>query len=447
VFGGLTERLQAIFRDLRGRGRLGVPEVDAALREVRLALLEADVNFRVVRDFIERVRSRALGAEVMESLTPGQQVIKIVHEAMVELLGSTPVGLDLGQDLPAVILLVGLHGAGKTTTAVRLAVHVKDRGRRPLLVGADVYRPAAGEQLAVLAERAGLPVRVAPAGSDPVVVTRDYCRQAPALGCDTVIVDTAGRLHVDDALMAEMERLSRDLRPRETLLVVDAMTGQDAVNVARSFQERVPIDGFVLTKLDGDARGGAALSLRAVSGRPVKFAGTGEGLGDLDIFHPERMASRVLGMGDVLALIERAQQAVDEQTVRDLERKLRADAFTLEDFLVQLRQVRKLGPLEDIVKLLPGMPMRGMPRGGVDQRELVKAEAIINSMTPEERRRPEILDAGRRRRVARGSGTQVQEVNRLLRQYEEARKMFRQLARWQRGAGRTSPAPWPPRRG
>ncbi|HSW10773.1 MAG TPA: signal recognition particle protein [Bacillota bacterium] len=446
MFGGLAERLQGIFRDLRGRGRLGVAEVDAALREVRLALLEADVNFRVARDFIDRVRSRAVGAEVMESLTPGQQVIKIVHEVMIELLGSTPAGLDLGQDLPAVILLVGLHGSGKTTTAVRLAVHLKDKGRRPLLVGADVYRPAAGEQLTVLAGRAGLPVRVALPGSDPVAATRKHCGEAPALGCDTVIIDTAGRLHVDGELMAEMERLSREFRPRETLLVVDAMTGQDAVNVARSFQERVAIDGFVLTKLDGDARGGAALSLRAVSGRPIKFAGVGEGLRDLDVFHPERMASRVLGMGDVLALIERAQATVDEQAVHDLERKLRADAFTLEDFLLQLRQVKKLGPLEDILKLLPGFPGRQLAKGGVDQRDLAKAEAIISSMTAHERRQPEILDASRRRRVARGSGTQVQEVNRLLRQYEEARKMFRQLARWQRGAGRGSPAGWPPRR-
>ena len=446
MFSGLAERLQAIFRDLRGRGKLGPPEVDAALREVRIALLEADVNFRVVRDFIDRVRPRAVGAEVMESLTPGQQVIKIVHEVMIELLGSTPAGLDLGQDLPAVILLVGLHGSGKTTTAVRLAVHLKDKGRRPLLVGADVYRPAAGEQLTVLAERAGLPVRVAPSGSDPVAVTRKHCGEAPALGCDTVIIDTAGRLHVDGELMAEMERLSRELRPRETLLVVDAMTGQDAVNVARSFQERVAIDGFVLTKLDGDARGGAALSLRAVSGRPIKFAGVGEGLRDLDAFSPERMASRVLGMGDVLALIERARATVDEQAVHDLERKLRADAFTLEDFLLQLRQVKKLGPLEDILQLLPGMAGRQLAKEGVDPRELAKAEAIISSMTAHERRQPEILDASRRRRVARGSGTQVQEVNRLLRQYEEARKMFRQLARWQRGAGRGSPAGWPPRR-
>jgi signal recognition particle subunit SRP54 len=446
MFSGLAERLQTIFRDLRGRGRLGVADVDAALREVRIALLEADVNFRVVRDFIDRIRARAVGAEVMESLTPGQQVIKIVHEVMVELLGSTHAGLDFGQALPAVILLVGLHGSGKTTTAVRLAVHLRDKGRRPLLVGADVYRPAAGEQLAILAERAGLPVRVVPPGSDPVAETRKHRDEAPALGCDTVIVDTAGRLHVDGELMAEMERLGRELRPRETLLVVDAMTGQDAVNVARAFQERLTIDGFVLTKLDGDARGGAALSLRAVSGRPIKFVGLGEGLRDLDAFHPERMASRVLGMGDVLALIERARATVDERTVHELERKLRSDAFTLEDFLLQLRQVKKLGSLEDILKLLPGMAGRRMAGGAVDQRELVKAEAIISSMTAQERRQPEILDAGRRRRVAKGSGTQVPEVNRLLRQYEEARKMFRQLAKWQRGAGRGSPAGWPPRR-
>lgn len=443
VFGDLTERLQGIFRQLRGRGRLSERDVDAALREVRLALLEADVNFRVAKDFVGGIRERAVGTDVMESLTPGQQVVKIVHQALVDLLGSTEAGLDLGQAIPAVVLLMGLNGSGKTTTAGRLAVHLKGRKRRPLLVGADVHRPAAGEQLAVLARQAGVPVRLAAAGSDPVAATRRHCAEAAALGCDTVIVDTAGRLHVDGELMAEMERFSRELLPRESLLVVDAMTGQDAVNVAEAFQRRVGMDGIVLTKLDGDARGGAALSLRAVTGRPIKFAGVGEGIGALEVFRPEGMASRILGMGDVLSLIERAQATVDEDTVRDWGRKLQAAEFTLEDFRGQLRQVKKLGPLEDILKLLPGAPSRQAPQ--VDPGELVKAEAIINSMTREERLDPQILDGSRRRRIAQGSGTRVQDVNRLLKQYEEARKVFRQVARLQQDPGRGHPLRWPPR--
>ncbi|MDQ7793735.1 MAG: signal recognition particle protein [bacterium] len=431
MFGNLTDRLQGIFRSLRGRGRLTERDVDDALREVRLALLEADVNFRVARDFVAGIRERAVGADVLGSLTPGQQVIKIVHEALVELLGSSGAGLDLGQKVPGVLVLMGLHGSGKTTTAARLAVYLKGKKRRPLLVGADVYRPAAGEQLAVLAKQAGVPVCLAREGSDPVAETRRFCEEAVSLGCDTVIVDTAGRLHLDGELMAEMERFGREVRPRETLLVVDAMTGQDAVNVARAFQERVGLDGFVLTKLDGDARGGAALSLRSVTGRPIKFAGVGEGLGALEAFHPERMASRILGMGDVLTLIERAEAAVGEEAARDWERKIREDELSLEDFRAQLRQVKKLGPLEDLLKLLPG---GRQVQQGVDPRELARAEAIIGSMTREERLNPPIIDGSRRRRIARGSGTRVQDVNRLLKQYEEARKVFRQVARM-RGQG------------
>ncbi len=438
MFGSLAGRLQGIFRQLRGRGKLTERDVEAALREVRMALLEADVNFRVARDFVERVRGRAVGAEVLQSLTPGQQVIKLVHEELVELLGSREARLDLGQQVPAVVVLMGLHGSGKTTTAARLAVHLKGK-RRVLLVGADVYRPAAGEQLEVLARQAGVPARVAQPRSDPVAETRRFCGEAAALGCDTVIVDTAGRLHLDEELMAEMVRLREELGPRETLLVVDAMTGQDAVNLAEAFHRRVGVDGFVLTKLDGDARGGAALSLRAVTGRPIKFAGVGEGLQALEVFHPERMASRILGRGDVLTLVERAQAAVDEQTLRDWERKLRQADFTLDDFLAQLRQVKRLGPLEDVLKLLPGATGNRLGEAKLDPRELVRAEAIISSMTREERASPEIIDGSRRRRIARGSGTRVQDVNRLLGQYEEARKVFRQLARWQRGPRRQRP--------
>ncbi len=424
----LTARFDKVFRYLRGQGKLTEQNIKEALREVRLALLEADVNYRVVKDFISRIRERAVGQEVMSSLTPGQQVIKIVNEELTKLLGEKAEPLNLGGSSPVSVMIVGLQGSGKTTTAAKLALKLKKEKRSPCLVSADVYRPAAIEQLKVLADQIKIPCYASDKDDRPENIVKNALDFARDNRCDTLIVDTAGRLHIDEELMDELERLKSLLSPSEILLVADAMTGQDAVKIAGEFNKRLGLTGIVLSKLDGDARGGAALSIRAVTGCPIKLVGVGEKVEDLEVFHPDRMSSRILGMGDVLTIIEKAQEAIDEESAKRFVKKLREDTFTLEDFRDQLRQIRKLGSLEQILGMLPGMGMlRELKNAQLDTRELVKVEAIINSMTKEERRKPSILNASRKRRIARGSGTTVQDINKLLKSYEQARKMMRQL--------------------
>lgn len=426
MFENLSERLENTFKRLRGRGKLTQQDVEKGLREVRLALLEADVNFRVVKDFINRVKERALGAEVMESLTPAQQLIKIVHEELIKTLGEKAIPLDLSGPKPIPILLVGLQGSGKTTSAAKLARFLKKKGRRPFLVPADVYRPAAIEQLKTLARQIDVPCYEPKEGEKPVDIVKAALAEAKAKGYDIAIIDTAGRLHIDDQMMAEVEEIKKAVAPREVLLVADAMTGQDAVNIAKSFHERVGLTGVILTKVEGDARGGAALSIRAVTGCPLKFLGTGEKLDALEVFHPDRMASRILGMGDVLSLIEKAQEALDLKKAKELHEKLKKEAFTLEDLREQIRQMKRLGSLEQILKLIPGIgsKLKDIP---FDEKEIVKMEAIINSMTPQERRNPKIINASRKRRIAKGSGTTIQDVNRLLKSYEEMKKLFKRV--------------------
>ncbi|MBC7346613.1 MAG: signal recognition particle protein [Clostridia bacterium] len=427
-FSALTEKLQAIFQKLRGKGKLSEADVNAALREVRLALLEADVNYTVVKDFIEKVRARAVGQEVLQSLTPAQQVVKIVYEELTALMGTEHAGLVQPSAGPAVIMLVGLHGSGKTTTAAKLAQYLRRQGKQPLLVAADVHRPAAVEQLQILGKQIEVPVLAQPGGT-AVGVAREALATAARLGHEAVVVDTAGRLHIDAQLMEELRAMRAVLKPTEVLLVVDAMTGQDAVNVAKGFHEGLGIDGIVLTKLDGDTRGGAALSVRAVTGCPIKFVGVGEKLDALEPFHPSRMASRILGMGDVLSLIEKAQAKIDVAQAKEMQRKLRQRDFTLEDFLEQLRQVRQLGSLEEIIGMLPGAgTVKELKNLRVDEKELTRIEAIICSMTPQERRYPQIINASRKRRISQGSGTTVQDVNRLLKQFAQTQKILRQLA-------------------
>lgn len=434
LFENLASRLQETFRRLRGKGKLSEADVNEAVREVRLALLEADVNFKVVKDFVNRVKERAVGQEVLQSLTPGQQVVKIVYDELVELMGRSDSRLEISPKGPTVIMLVGLQGSGKTTTAGKLAVYLRKQGRRPLLVAADIYRPAAIKQLEVIGREIDIPVFSLGDRVSPLDIARAGVERARDAGRDMVIIDTAGRLHIDDELMGELEGLKEALSPQEILLVVDAMTGQDAVNVAEAFAGRLAITGVILTKLDGDTRGGAALSLRAVTGKPIKFVGMGEKFEALEVFYPDRMASRILGMGDVLSLIEKAQANLDLEKAREMERKLRSMDFTLEDFLDQLKQVRKMGPLDQLLALFPGANMaKGLKDLKIDEKELVKTEAIINSMTREERRNPAIIDGSRRRRIALGSGTKVQDVNRLLKQYEETRKLLKQLSSRDKG--------------
>jgi signal recognition particle subunit SRP54 len=442
MFEQLQARLSRILTPLRGRGTLSVDDVDAALREVRRALLEADVNVAVARDFTARVREAAVGQEVWKSLTPGQQVVQIVFTELVRMLGTAHRPLTPAPTPPTVVLLVGLHGTGKTTTAGKLALYLKKHGRSPRLIAADLARPAAVRQLEILGQAIGVPVVVPPAGADPVEVARRALAESPQAGADFLIIDSAGRLHIDQDLLAELSRMREAVSPHYTVLVVDAMAGQDAVRMAEGFHRAVPVDGLILTKLDGDARGGAALSVAAVTGRPVLFVGTGERPEALEPFYPDRMASRILGMGDVLTLIERAQEQVTLEQAREMERKLRRAEFTLEDFTQQLKQVRAMGPLDQLLSMIPGAKgrMRDME---VDERALGRIEAMINSMTPEERRHPQIIDGSRRRRIARGSGTTVQDVNRLLRQFEEARKVLRQLEGRGRRAGKF-PMPFQP---
>ncbi len=428
MFDALSDRLRATLATLTGRGRISEADVDTAMREIRLSLLEADVNFRVVKDFVTRVREQAVGAEILGSLTAGQQVVKIVHDELVELLGGGERTFHL-QGNPAVITLVGLQGSGKTTTAAKLARYIVKQGRRPLLVAADPYRPAAGEQLETLGRALDIPVHRAPAGTSVVDIARGGVDAARRLVRDTVIVDTAGRLSIDEVLMAEIAAVNDALQPIETLLVVDAMTGQEAVSVATAFAAVVPVTGLVLTKVDGDARGGAALSIASVTGIPVKFLGTGEKSDALEVFYPDRLAGRILGMGDVLSLVERVQEVVDVQAAQKLETKLRKNSFTLEDMLDQLQQVQKMGPIGQLMSMMPGMGgMAKEAQAAVDRGEIRRTEAIIRSMTPHERRDPGILNAARRRRIATGSGTTLPDVNRLVKQFADMQKMMKQLS-------------------
>ena len=429
AFEGLSDRLQNAIRKIRGSQKVTEDDLKETLREVRMALLEADVNFKVVKDFIAKIKERAMGQEVQASLTPGQFIIKIVNEELTELLGGTQSKLMVASKPPTVIMLVGLQGAGKTTTAGKLANHLRKNGKKPLLVAGDVYRPAAIKQLQVLGEQLNIPVFSLGDQVSPVEIAKQSMSKAFSLACDTVIIDTAGRLHINEELMGELKDIKNTVKPHEILLVVDAMTGQDAVTVAETFNNDLGIDGLIFTKLDGDARGGAVLSVKAVTGRPVKFVGMGEKLDALEPFHPDRMASRILGMGDVLSLIEKAQAVFDAEDAAKLEKKMRKEEFTLEQFLEQMQQVKKLGSLESILGMLPGMGniSQKLKDANVDEKELDRVEAIIRSMTLSERRNPNIINGSRRKRIATGSGTRVQDVNKLLKNFEQSKKMMKKI--------------------
>jgi signal recognition particle subunit SRP54 len=428
MFDNLSDKLNAVFKKLKGHGKLTEKNIEEGLREVRLALLEADVHYRVAKKFIADIKERALGQEVLSSLTPGQQVVKIVFEELTTLMGARNESLNLAGTQPVAIMLVGLQGSGKTTTAGKLAIHLRKIGKKPYLVPADVYRPAAIDQLKKVGDQLSVPVYASTSDMDPVRICQDARTAAAKDGCDTLLLDTAGRLHVDTALMNELESIREAVDPSDILLVADAMTGQDAVNIAKAFDEALGIGGVILTKTDGDARGGAALSIKAVTDKPIKFIGVGEKLDQLEPFHPERMASTILGMGDVLTLIEKAQATVDEKKAAELERKLRKSQFTLEDFRDQMVQIRKMGSLSDLLKMIPGVGgSKQLKNLKVDDRELVKIEAIINSMTPEERRRHALINGSRRKRIAGGSGTSIQDVNRLLKNYTQVMKMMKKL--------------------
>lgn len=429
IFEGLADKLQQTFKKLRSHGKLTESDVNEAMREVRMALLEADVNFKVVKDFIAKVKERAIGQEVLETLTPAQVVIKIVNDELTALMGGTQSRINISSRPPTVIMMVGLQGAGKTTSTGKLAMSLKKQGKRPLLVAADIYRPAAIKQLQVLGEQLDVPVFTMQSGTSPVVIAKSAIEHANSHANDIVIIDTAGRLHINEELMEELKQIKQEVRPHEILLVVDAMTGQDAVNVAESFNADLGLDGVVLTKLDGDARGGAALSIKAVTGCPIKFVGIGEKLEALEPFHPDRMASRILGMGDVLTLIEKAQSTFDLEQAQQMEKKFRKDDFTLDDFLEQMQQVRKLGSMEQILNMIPGMGSLKKKLGDVefDEKELKHIEAIIYSMTKKERQNTTIINGSRRKRIAMGSGTRVQDVNKLLKQFAEAKKMMKKM--------------------
>ena len=434
MFDNLTEKFNRTFKRLKGQGKLSEKHLKEALREVRLALLEADVNYKVAKKFVADLSDQAVGKEVMESLTPGQQVVKIVHDALTQLMGSEAAPLELTGRTPLVFMLVGLQGSGKTTTAGKLALYLQELNRKPCLVPADVYRPAAIDQLQTLGKQLGVPAFPATTEMDPVEIANLALGFASQEGCDILIVDTAGRLHIDTELMHELEQLKSRLTPSEILLVADAMTGQDAVQVAEAFNQTLDLTGIVLSKMDGDARGGAALSMRTVTGTPIKFCGIGEKLDALEAFHPERMASRILGMGDMLSLIEKAEKAFDAKQAEELQEKLVKDTFTLEDFRNQLQQIKKMGSLEQIMGMLPGMgKLKQLRHLQPDDRELTRIEAIINSMTPEERRKYTIINASRRRRIAKGSGTSVQEVNKLIKNYAQMRKMLQKLSKGGKG--------------
>lgn len=427
AFESLSDKLQNTFRKLKGKGKVSEKDLKDAMREVKLALLEADVNFKVVKDFVKQVSERAEGAEVMESLTPAQQVIKIVNEELIALMGGTEQKLEFSSKPPTVIMMAGLQGAGKTTTAAKLGGLLKKQGKRPLLCACDVYRPAAVKQLQVVGGKLELPVFAVEGGTDAVGIAKAGLAHAISHSNDVFIIDTAGRLHIDEALMQELKDICSEVAPTEILLVVDAMTGQDAVNVADAFNKELEISGVVLTKLDGDTRGGAALSVRAVTQKPIKFCGMGEKLTDLEVFHPDRMASRILGMGDMLSLIEKAEQAIDMKKASELERKLRTQQFTFSDFLDQMEQMKNMGPIQDIIKMLPGIDGKALKNLDVDEKRMSHIEAIITSMTPRERDLMDKLSPSRRERIANGSGTSLAEVNALIKQFEQMQKLMKQF--------------------
>jgi len=428
MFENLTDKLDSIFKKLKGKGRLDEENIQGAMKEIRMALLEADVNFKVVKDFIEDVKGRAVGQDVTDSLSPGQQVVKIVHDRLVELMGGTSSQIRFGNRFPAPVMLVGLQGSGKTTTAVKLAKLISKQGKRTMLVSVDVYRPAAMEQLKVLANESGMEVFPGDAKDDPLTICLNAVEEAKSRGYEVLIIDTAGRLQIDVEMMEELRKIKEVVHPAEILFVADAMTGQEAVNVATTFNERLGIDGVIMTKMDGDARGGAALSLKAVMGKPIKFVGIGEKVDALEVFHPERMATRILGMGDILTLVEKAQATVDEQQARELEKKIRKNEFTLEDFRSQLTQIKKMGSIKDMLSMIPGFnKIKALKNIDPDEKELGRVTAIIDSMTRKERHNYLLIDGQRRKRIALGSGTTVQDVNRLLKNYGEMRKMMKKM--------------------
>ena len=426
MFETLSEKLQRVFKNLRGEGRLTEQHIEEALKEIRMALLEADVNFKVVKQFTEAVKSKAIGEEVLQSLSPGQQVVKIVRDELIEILGGTNVRLSFASQPPTVIMLIGLQGSGKTTSSGKLAKWLEKGGHRPILVSVDVYRPAAREQLKVIARDIAVKLWEGKPDDTPLQLCQDAVREAHNSAHDVVIVDTAGRLHIDETLMKELRELKETVHPNEILFVADAMLGQDAVKSAQQFHDQLGFSGFILTKMDGDARGGAALSIKQVTGKPVKFVGTGEKYDALELFHPDRLVSRIMGMGDILSLIEKAEEVVDKKKAVELQEKMLSDSFTLEDFRDQLKQIRKLGTLDQILGMLPSIgPFKDMQKVKVDEKELVRVEAIINSMTPKERRNHQLINGSRRKRIAKGSGTSVQQVNQLLKQYAQTRKMMK----------------------
>ena len=438
VFENLSDKLQNTLGKLKGKGKISEKDVDEAMREVKLALLEADVNFKVVKNFVKKVKERSIGSEVMESLTPGQQVIKIVNEELTNLMGTSEVKLNFAKQGPTVILMCGLQGAGKTTTVGKLAKKLKKEGKRPLLVACDVYRPAAIKQLEVVSKQVEVPFFQMGDKISPVDISKAALEHAKKNGNNVVIIDTAGRLHIDEGLMEELKEIKASTNPDDTLLVLDAMTGQDAVNVAQEFDQALNITGVILTKLDGDARGGAALSIRAVTDKPIKFITMGEKMDQLEVFHPDRMASRILGMGDVLSLIERAQSSVDEKKARELEEKLRSQSFTFDDFLDQLEQMKKMGPIGELMGMIPGVnkqALKGFDESG-SEKAMKQMEAIIRSMTAKERANPDIIDNSRRKRIAQGSGTQLVEVNRSIKQFKDLRKMMKQFGNFGKGKNR-----------
>ncbi len=428
MFGNLTEKLANAFKKFRNKGKLTESDVREGMREVKLALLEADVNFKVVKEFIKAVTERAVGSQVLESLLPAQQIIKIVNEELIKLMGTESAKLNINPKPPTVIMMVGLQGAGKTTHTGKIAAMYKSKGKNPLLVACDVYRPAAIDQLKIVGESIGVPVFALGNKTSPVEIAKRGIEYAKKNGHDMVFIDTAGRLHIDEELMGELEKIKGATNPSEILLVVDAMLGQDAVNVAKSFNDLLDISGVVLTKMDGDTRGGAALSVRYITGKPIKFVGTGEKMDAIELFHPDRIASRILGMGDVLSLIEKAEAAYDEKNAKELEKKFREQSFTLDDFLMQMRQLKKMGNLNQLLGMLPGMNAGALKNAEVDEAQMARTEAMILSMTRQERLRPEIINGSRRKRIANGSGTSVEDVNKLLRQFDQMKKMMKQFS-------------------
>lgn len=432
AFENLSSKLQDVFKKLKGKGKLTEKDVEEALREVKLALLEADVNFKIVKDFIKKITEKAVGEEVLGGLNPGQQVIKIVNDELIELMGSTQSKLTFSSKSPTVYMLAGLQGAGKTTTAGKLAGQLRRQGKKPLLAACDVYRPAAVKQLEVVGGTYNIPV-FSMGNINPVEIAEKSIKHAAENGNDVVIIDTAGRLHINEELMEELQNIKKKVCPQEILLVIDAMTGQDAVNVAEVFNEKLGIDGVIVTKLDGDTRGGSALSVRAVTGKPIKFVGMGEKLGDLEPFYPDRMASRILGMGDVLSLIEKAQQVFDEKQAHELEKKMRTLDFTFEDFLAQMQQMKKMGPIKDLISMIPGVNQANLSEVDVDEKTIAHIEAIIQSMTVDERKNPDILNGSRKKRIARGCGRSIQEINKLLKQFEEMKKMMKMMTDMTKG--------------